>query len=82
MTNGKLGPTQKRILRLLQDGKPHKRDELLACLDDKLAGYRNLQPHLVGIKKVLRPTGEDILCVYLQSTFWYQHVKLLSGPKS
>lgn len=81
MSKDKFTPTQQRIVDLLSDGKPHTRKELHGCLWDELASRSMIKYHLCHIRKVLRPRGEDILCLYLNRTYQYQHVKLIK-PKT
>lgn len=56
-------PTETRILNLLADGKPHARDELLACLWDELSGKAALLTHLTRIRRKLEPFGQTIRCL-------------------
>jgi hypothetical protein len=71
-------PTEKRILRAMSDGMPHKSKELLSCLpDDELGTVQNLRNHFSRIRKKLRPLGEDILCVIHNRTVHYRYVRLL-----
>lgn len=72
-------PTQKRILDVLADGLPHRRDELLDCLDDPLCSTReNLQAHLTRLRVKLRPAGHDIICQLLNNCLHYRHIVMLS----
>jgi hypothetical protein len=70
-------PTQRRMLRLLADGRPHPRAELKACLVDELGDWNNVQFHISRIRKRLRPKGQDILCVVANQQISYRHVRLL-----
>lgn len=70
-------PTQQRMIDLLSDGMPHDRKELHRCLDDELAQLSAIQFHLSMIRRVLRPRGEDILCVLFDRKIHYQHIRLL-----
>lgn len=79
-TNG-YTPTQARIVKLLSDGEPHRREELRALLPDDLGGFENLKPHLTAIRKHLRPRGEDIVCRFLNRGLHYQHVRLISSDE-
>lgn len=69
--------TQRKILGLLSDGKPHPREQVRDCLPDYLSDYRALNTHLVNIRRNLRTKGEDIVCVFFQRRIYYQHVILL-----
>ena len=62
MTSRTLTPTLQRILAVLQDGQPHGRDKLRACLNDDLAGISVLHRHLSQLRKRLRPQGLEIIC--------------------
>jgi hypothetical protein len=69
-------PTQRRMLRLLQDGLPHARAELKACLVDDLGNWNNVQVHISRLRKRLRPKGQDILCVVANQKISYRQVRL------
>lgn len=71
-------PTQSRIMAVLADGKAHRRAELRACIDP-LAENGNVRTHLSRIRKVLRPRGQDVLCVLDGGRLCYRHVGLLVG---
>ena len=74
-------PTQQAILKVLADGKPHKRGELIACLPDPLNRTpNNLKPHLAALRRLLRPQGGDIVCVLRYRQIHHQHVRRLLGP--
>lgn len=77
-----LTPTQLRILELLSDGRPHTRREMHACLDDDLAQPTAFERHLTGMRKILRPKGEDILCQRCRNgqDSYYVLVRLLASP--
>jgi len=79
MTQQQFTPTQQRIMDVLRDGEPHRREELWACLEDPLASIQNIRPHLTAMRKVLRPRGEDVLCVWVNRRFCYRWVRILSG---
>lgn len=75
-SNGRT-PTQIRILEMLADGLPHTFEELHTCLDDELASRPAVSMHISNLRKVLRPKGEDIVCVIRYHRSYYQHVRLL-----
>lgn len=62
MVMDNMTPTQQRIMDVLSDGYAHKRADLLACIDE-LAEPSALRQHIRRMRKVLRPRGEDIVCV-------------------
>ena len=80
LANGTYTPTEKRMLKLLSDGLPHKRQELHSCLEDELSQLDAIQPHLSRIRHRIRAVGEDIICVLHQRTIAYQHVRTLCSP--
>jgi hypothetical protein len=73
-------PTERRMLELLKDGKPHRREELHSCLQDDLADLSAIQPHISNIRKRIRNLGEEIVCEFYQRSLHYRHVRLLSSP--
>lgn len=79
-TNG-FTPTQRAILDVLSDGKPHTPAELRPCLGDDLAGNAAVRMHVCRLRKRLRERGQDIVSVTDRHRFRYQHVKLLPLPK-
>jgi len=74
---GRRSEIQDRILVLLSDGKAHPRDEVLACLEDPTATYRNLWWHVFKIRKRLNARGESIVCELQGRKILYRHVRLL-----
>ena len=89
--NNQLTPTQKAMLCVLADGRPHTREELHACLPSskgltagqqaktaELGALSNIQNHITAIRKAVCPQGEDVLCVLHKRTICYRYVKLLN----
>lgn len=72
-------PTQQAMLRVLADGCTHTREELHACLPDELSQPASIHPHLVRLRKILRPKGQDIICQLLNRKVHYRHVRLLAS---
>lgn len=54
-------PIQTKMLEVLNDGKPHTKEELHACLNDDLAPINNIYPHVSAINAKLRPYEQLIL---------------------
>jgi DNA-binding winged helix-turn-helix (wHTH) protein len=67
-------PTQRRILDVLADRMPHRREELHACLPDDLGALANLRFHLSQLRKVLRPHGQDIICQLYRNRLHYRQI--------
>lgn len=59
-----LTKTQRLMLNLLADGAPHTRQELHACLWDEDGSITNIRAHISNVRKLLRPIGEDIICMH------------------
>jgi hypothetical protein len=72
-------PVQRRILAVLSDGMPHRKQELHPCLNDDLATSNAIQVHISAMRKILRPKGEDIVCEYNKMTYYYRHIRLLQS---
>ena len=68
--------TEKAILDVLSDGKPHKAEELVACLDDEMADMGAVHTHLDRIRKKL-PEGQIILCQFLRRARQFRLVRRL-----
>lgn len=78
MVNG-YTPTETRILDLLRDGLPHRREEVFACLDDDLAQMDAIYPHVCRLRRKLQEHGQDILAVTTGRRTLYQQVRLLNS---
>ena len=69
-------------MQVLADFLPHKVDDLVPCLDDTLATVRNVQDHIVLLRRKLRTVGLDLHNVRLPasnglpSTSSYQLIRL------
>lgn len=69
--------THQKILRKLQDGLDHHRDELLQCLPDpEMSDYQNLNNHISMIRKKLKTVKQDIVCVHPKMQVHYRWVRL------
>ena len=77
--NNGFTPTERKMLSVLRDGLPHKRDELHKCLDDDMAQLSAIQPHISRIRRRLEPLGETILCVLHMRAIHYQQVRMISS---
>jgi hypothetical protein len=71
-------PTQRRMLAVLADGLPHRREEQAACLHDDLAPTGAIRFHLANLRKSLQPQGLDILCVFHRRTLCYRLAGVVS----
>lgn len=75
-----LTPIQRKIVEVLSDGLPHHKEQLHECLNDDMGALSNVYAHITALRKILRPKGEDIVCVYDRRRGLYQHVRLLASP--
>lgn len=57
-----LTPTERRIFELLSDGRPHRKQELFACMDDELAEWTAVKRRLTCLRKKIRDDGLEIIC--------------------
>ena len=65
-------------MRILADGKRHRREELEACIEDDLADrYRCLNNRLSDIRKKLRPKAEDVIVEWWERRRYYRWVRLI-----
>lgn len=76
-SNGRFTNVERRILNVLSDGLPHRKEELHPCLADELGPLTNLHPHITNIRKKIRPKGEEIVCELVARRINYRHVRLL-----
>ena len=77
-SNG-LTNVQKKILEALSDGRPHTPQDLFKCLSDEMGSPATVAVHITGIRKKLRPKGQDISCETINRQAYYRHVRLLSS---
>lgn len=70
--------TETRIMRVLADGQPHRKEEIHACLPDELGALNNVQMHISNIRKKLRPVGQGIHCDRVDTISWYRLVRYTS----
>lgn len=64
-------PIQTKMLQVLSDGKPHRKAELQACLNDELAP---IATHIMHIRRKLRQVGHDIVCEVAYCKAYYRRV--------
>ena len=79
-TEPKFTRVQRAMLDVLSDGRPHTAAELHACLYDNSGPLSNVRIHISGIRKQLRPRGEDVVCEIINRRAHYRHVRLLNNP--
>lgn len=78
--NGKAKTTvQQKMRAVLKDFRPHRVEELFACLADELGSPTNVYAHLTAIRKELRPIGDDIASIRVDGRTYYQWVRLVSS---
>lgn len=70
-------PVEARMIGVLSDGRPHRREQLHRCLVDELGEVRNIRAHITRIRSKIRPHGEDVQCVRFRRRVCYQLVRLL-----
>ena len=75
-------PTQRRILEVLQDGRPHEPEELYPCLGEQSGTNmrKRLSNHIGNMKPVLRLHGMDIVAEWHHRKSRYRWVRLLANP--
>ena len=67
---------EQTLFEVLQDGRLHKRADLLKVMDeDGLADRRMLSQQFCRMRKKLRPVGVDIVCCLFQRTIHYRLVR-------
>lgn len=78
MDDSSLQNVQRKMLRLLQDGKPHTVKELHDCLYDRLGLQRNIHTHLGHIRKLLRLHGQDVVHTVRDGVRYYYITRSIS----
>lgn len=81
-SNPQFTRTQKIIIEVLSDGKPHSKQELMnRCGMDEQYCRTALNFHMTYLRQKIRPLGQDIVCPRLPpgNTIWFQHVRLLNN---
>lgn len=72
-------PTQRRLMKAMEDGMPHRPSELLPLIDE-LASRDTLKNHICVIRKKLRELnlGEDIVAQSFGRGIGYRRIRLLT----
>lgn len=70
-------PTEKRILQVLADGKPHAVKLMLPLLDDELSDKGHLSDHMLRIRRKIEGLGHDIVCVFRKRRMHYRYILTL-----
>jgi hypothetical protein len=73
-------PSQQRLIDVLSDGLPHDREELRQALGDDQLTNKNLSDHIILLRRVVRPRGEEIVCELWDGSPHYRHVRFLIWP--
>lgn len=71
----KFTKTERAILEILSDGKPHHRDELRDRCD--LSGSSSVTKHIQKMRPKVARVGQLIPCVLVNRRIHYQHVQML-----
>lgn len=76
-------PTEKRILALLGDGKPHTKAEIVKCLYDDMGAECNIHVHIKHIRRKLLGTGAEIVCQFHEKRHQFRLIRpvILSAPE-
>lgn len=72
-------PTEKAILEILSDGKPHAKHDIAKHVDPEM-GQCNVANHILQLRKKLEPLNEDIVCVYRLKKYFYRQIRVLHSP--
>lgn len=73
-------PTEQRLLNLLNDGRPHTREEMIKVgPDPEMPSWPNVFRSMTKLRAKLRMIGRDIVCVSKgKAGTFYQQVVLLT----
>jgi hypothetical protein len=69
-------------MEVLQDGLPHTREEIHACLSDELSSLDAIKPHICSLRPKLEKYQRGILNTRVQGRKCYQLIGLVSPDKS
>jgi hypothetical protein len=64
------------MLAVLADGRCHSSEELHGCLSDDRQPVYHIHVHISGMRKLLRPRGEELICQRLDGSTYYRLVRL------
>lgn len=67
-------PIQKRLMKVLKDGKLHTMDELFKCLEDDWGTRSNVRTHLTILRRKLRTLGKDVITELIRGCHYYRYV--------
>jgi DNA-binding response OmpR family regulator len=70
----RLTPTERRILAILSDGKPHPRQELQGCLNDDLATPQVVRQHISNLRTKI-DSGQEIISTFHNKKMCYRLIK-------
>lgn len=80
MSSNHFTPTQRAIMQVLSDGRPHHKSELMQCLNDELSSPSAIFPHISLIRTKLRRRGEKIILIKDGKECFYQLRRVLASP--
>lgn len=90
-TNGRprrpVTPAGRRLLDVLEDGRPHSYEELFAVLDfppgwveaERNAAKQTLQNHISDLRKAVSHKGLDVVCQFMHRTKRYRLMRTVSN---
>ncbi len=56
-------PTERKILELMSDFRPHSKKKLHECLVDDMGAHSNVAFHLTNLNNKLAQLGEEIVSI-------------------
>ena len=71
-------PTQRAIMQVLKDGRPHRREELKMAFSDALCSDVTIRVHVFHINQKIRPLGQEIVVVFRERQRLYRWVRIIS----
>ena len=73
-------PTEQRILKVLEDGYPHLKSELVLLLNDDMATEGTIHVHICNLRRKMEPVGESIQCLLTNGQSKFRRVRLIPSP--
>jgi predicted Zn-ribbon and HTH transcriptional regulator len=72
-------PTERALMEVISDGKPHELEELRELIDE-LSEKQAVYFHMCNLRKKLERIGQSIVMVRKRKISYYQLIRILATP--